>query len=467
MKRTLVWLRQDLRLQDNPAIIQAAIDGDVALLYIFDESSQQGLKPLGGASKWWLYQSLKAFSNHIPVLIKRGDPAKILPAIAQELKVDQIFWNRCYAPFEIQRDANLKSHLKSTYGVKSFNSHLLVEPWQITNQQEKPFKVFTPFWKACLKHLDPIETVKLKNPKWIQHDIPSDSIDDLQPRYPDWSTEMQKTWRPGELGAKQQLDHFIKHELNEYARGRDFLDEQKTSRLSPHLRFGEISPRQIWKAIDVLPQNANTEKFLTELGWREFSYHLLYHFPQIIDLPLREEFKKFPWSKNKEHLRAWQNGKTGIPVVDAAMQELWVTGYMHNRARMIVASFLTKHLLIPWQEGEAWFWDTLCDADCANNCVSWQWVSGCGADAAPYFRIFNPVLQGQKFDPTGRYVRKWIPQLAKLPDKFLHCPWEASDDILNQSGVDLGHNYPKPIIDLKEGRDKALAAFEKIKNTLR
>lgn len=460
MRKTLVWVRQDIRLLDHPALHAAAKEGDVALIYTIDESKDN--RPLGRASKWWLKQSLDAFKEQAPLIVKRGEPLTILKSVIESLSIDQVFWNRCYTPYEIQRDTKIKKELQSCVKVQSFNGSLLAEPWEIKNQKGEPFKVFTPFWKTLQKHLE-VKVLQPTQIKWLEHQIQDDDYTDLHPQHPDWSAGMQKAWTPGKEGAKQRLEIFLKESLGEYAKGRDFLDEQKTSRLSPHLHFGEISPRQILNAVSKKTQDANTEKFLAELGWREFSYHLLYHFPQIINAPLREEFKRFPWSDNATHLKAWQKGKTGVPVVDAAMQELWVTGYMHNRARMIVASFLTKHLLIPWQEGEAWFWDTLCDADPANNSASWQWVSGCGADAAPYFRIFNPVLQGEKFDPSGKYVRKWLPKLANLPDKFLHCPWNADEETLRAAGLVLGKDYPKPIVDLKEGRDRALKAFETIK----
>ena len=447
MSKTLVWFRQDLRISDNPALAWAAEQGEVLPIFILDD--EHGM---GRASMWWLYHSLQALKKKLPqLLIKKGRPASIISDLIKQHGTSQVSWNRRYTPAGIETDTVLKANLQNDgIHVETFNSHLLYEPWEIANREGKPCKVFSPFWKACLATKDPELPCSVGNLAFIAHDERDDAANELLPTGYDWTKGMSKAWVPGEKGAQERLADFIQNHLCHYAHGRDFLWPCHTSRLSPHLHFGEISPRTVWMEIaQASAPEGDKDKFLSEMGWREFSYHLLYHFPTLPDKPLRSEFSKFSWRDDVEALKAWQKGRTGIPIVDAAMRELWATGYMHNRARMIVASFLTKHLLIPWQKGAAWFWDTLVDADLANNSASWQWVAGCGADAAPYFRVFNPVLQGQRFDPNGDYVRHWVPELADAPAKSIHDPGS--------------NGYLTPIIDLKKGRERALEAFARIK----
>ncbi|MCB1108427.1 MAG: deoxyribodipyrimidine photo-lyase [Chlamydiia bacterium] len=441
MTKTLVWLRDDLRVQDNPALAWAAKSGSVLPVFIWESGSD-----LGGASKWWLYHSLQALKNDLPgLVIKKGAPKAVLNDLIKQHQIDFVVWNRRYTPAGIACDIKLKAELP-VQSVKTFNSSLLYEPWEIENREGKPFKVFTPFWKACLATKDPTTPLCIGKIEVLAHSIIDDDISELLPQGFDWSKGLKASWTPGEKGALNRLDDFIQNNLTLYSTKRDFLWPNHTSCLSAHLHFGEISPRQVWHRVQEAQAPANDkEKFLSEMGWREFSYHLLYHFPTLPEHSLRPEFENFPWRDDPKALSAWKKGKTGIPIVDAAMRELWTTGFMHNRARMITASFLTKHLLIPWQKGAAWFLDTLVDADLANNSASWQWVAGCGADAAPYFRVFNPVLQGQKFDPSGDYVRKWVPELARVETKCIHHPLNTA------------------IVDLQEGRKRALRAFETIK----
>ncbi len=350
---------------------------------------------------------------------------------------------------------------------KSFNSGLLFEPWEIENQQGGPYKVFTPFWKACMKRPEPAEPVtvpaRLAAPtSWPE----SEDLDNFA-LLPDinWDEEIRRFWQPGETGALQRLEEFLGEGVQNYAGDRDIPAKDATSRLSAHLHFGELSPRTVWHETRHAPgpMGKGREAFLREVGWREFGYHLLYHFPHTPGAPLRDEFKEFPWQHNDEMREAWQRGRTGYPIVDAGMRQLWRTGWMHNRVRMIVASFLVKDLRIAWQEGARWFWDTLVDADLANNTLGWQWAAGCGADAAPYFRVFNPALQAERFDPDGAYVRQWLPELDALPAKWIHKPGKAPDDVLEKAGVRLGETYPEPIVDHAKARERALAAFEEIK----
>jgi deoxyribodipyrimidine photo-lyase len=349
---------------------------------------------------------------------------------------------------------------------------LLHEPWTIQNQSRKPFQVFTPFWKHCLTKPDPAEPLpaprKITAPGQWSKSLPIEALE-LEPRIK-WAEGMRAAWQPGEAGARGQLERFLSSAFENYSNGRNRPDLVGTSRLSPHLHFGEISPRQIWHGVRRMAEKRGlsvvqwrNSQFLAEVGWREFAHHLLYHFPHTPAEPLRVGFKKFPWRRDASLLKAWQQGRTGYPIVDAGMRELWTTGWMHNRVRMIVASFLVKDLLLSWQEGAAWFWDTLVDADLAQNTLGWQWAAGCGADAAPYFRVFNPVSQGEKFDPQGDYVRKWCPELAKLSNTWLHQPWKAPDEVLAHCAIDPGRTYPKPIVCHAIAREVALEAFAKLK----
>lgn len=478
MATTIIWFRQDLRLHDQPALIHAIENSDhIIPLYIFDTTLPKPWQ-LGSAQRWWLHHSLAALAADLAdhgqqLILRRGDPKKILTAIIADTQATTINWNRCYEPHSIAQDTELKKYFtQQNIAVNSFNGSLLVEPWKIKNQQGNYFKVFTPYWRHVLAQLAEQQPQPLPNFKNIKSKkVVSEKLQDwnLPPTHPDWSAGLKETWVPGERGATKKLKHFINKNLAHYLTQRDRPAINATSMLSPHLHFGEISPWQVWHAVQIYSATVKTnvrqgEMFLRQLGWREFSYYLLYHFPALPKQPFRAEFSQFPWHKNTNALKAWQQGKTGFPIVDAGMRQLWHTGWMHNRVRMIVASFLTKDLLLPWQIGEAWFWDTLVDADLANNAASWQWVAGSGVDAAPYFRIFNPVLQGEKFDPDGEYVKQWVPELKLLPTKYVHQPALAPAEILMAAKIILGKTYPHPIVDHKLARERALEIFKKLKH---
>lgn len=469
---TLMWFRQDLRLRDNPALSFASEHGAVLPVYIFDTHSPEHFI-LGGASKWWLHQSLKALNASLNDQLHciKGDASNILIELVKAQGIKRVVWNRGYEPWQIKRDTQLKKQLTDAgIDVHSFNSHLLWEPWQVLKKDETPYKVFTPYYRrGCLSKTAPRMPVGVPKNLSIEYlDQLDEGIDSLE-LMPDinWYSTIKEMWTPGEEGAAQLLSEFLPGGAKEYKNKRDFPDLGATSKLSPHLHFGEISPNQIWYAgINAL--NGNTEDagldcYLSELGWREFSHYLLFHFPHIPQKNFSPKFEHFPWRTDKASLKAWQQGQTGIPIVDAGMRELWQTGTMHNRVRMVVASFLVKNLLIDWREGERWFWDCLLDADLAANSASWQWVAGTGADAAPYFRIFNPVTQGQRFDVKGDYVKRFCPELSKMPDKYIHNPWEAPQNILDYAGVKLGKTYPKPLVDLKASRQRALDALAQSK----
>ena len=474
----ILWFRLDLRLEDNPALHAAVATGrPIIPVYIWAPLEEGDWQP-GGAARLWLALSIESLAKSFEeigsrLVVRVGESGEQLTALIRETGANAIYWNRRYEPDTIARDAAIKSALQADgIEVHSTNSALLFEPWNIQTGEGKPYQVFTAFWKACCKQTEPPTPLpaptQLESPSTWPESIPTSKLP-LLPKT-DWTQGIRRTWNPGESGAHKQLRQFLDNSVLHYTEGRDIPSESHTSRLSPHLHFGEIGPRQIWHATRArLAGNAtpglerNAEKFLAEVGWREFAYHLLYHFPQTTTKPLRERFAKFPWQPQSHELKAWQRGCTGYPIVDAGMRELWETGWMHNRVRMIVASFLTKDLLIPWQDGARWFWDTLVDADLASNTLGWQWTAGCGADAAPYFRVFNPVSQGEKFDPEGIYVRRYCPELAKLSNAFIHKPWEASDIERRAAGITLGEDYPAPIVDHGEARKRALALFETIK----
>ena len=469
----IVWFRQDLRLTDNPALAAAAEGGrPVVPVYILDEAGEGAWAP-GGATRWWLHHSLAALARDFEkrgsrLVLRQGPAAKILDALIAETGAAGVHWNRRYEPAAIARDTEIKKSLEGRgLAAKSFNASLLFEPWTIRNKSGEPYRVFTQFWKTCLAGDEPPQPAKAPAKFAAPAAWPkSDKLESwaLLPTRPDWAAGFRESWTPGEAGASARLDEFLADAIETYAADRDRPDLPATSRLSPHLHFGEIGPRQCFHAARARANGTKgCERFLAELGWREFSHHLLYQRPDLPETALRAEFREFPWNDDAKLLRAWQKGRTGYPIVDAGMRELWRTGWMHNRVRMIVASFLVKHLLVPWKRGEDWFWDTLVDADLANNAASWQWVAGCGADAAPYFRIFNPILQGAKFDPDGDYVRKWVPEIAKLPTEHLFAPWEAPAEILAKAGVALGKSYPKPLVDHGAARARALAAFQSLR----
>lgn len=476
---SLVWFRTDLRLADNPAL-EAAVKCGGAVVPVFIHAPQEEVPwSPGAASRWWLHQSLESLDESLRgmgsrLIIRRGSTIESLRALVKETSATAVFWNRRYEPVVIARDKQIKESLRADGIIaESFNAALLHEPWTIQNQSGKPFQVFTPFWRHCLTKPDPERPLaaprSLAVPKMWPEPLALEALE-LEPRI-HWAEGIQAAWRPGEAGAQTQLKRFLASAFGNYTDGRNRPDLTGTSRLSPHLHFGEISPRQIWHAVRKHAESKavngwRNSQFLAEVGWREFSHHLLYHFPRTPTEPLRAGFKKFPWRKGTAFLKAWQTGKTGYPIVDAGLRELWTTGWMHNRVRMIVASFLVKDLLLSWQEGAAWFWDTLVDADLAQNTLGWQWTAGCGADAAPYFRVFNPVSQGEKFDSQGDYVRKWCPELSKLSNEWLHKPWQAPAEVLAKAGVQLGKNYPEPLINHVIAREVALEAYAKLKRQM-
>jgi deoxyribodipyrimidine photo-lyase len=477
---TILWFRQDLRLQDNPAL-QAALGRGAPILpvYILEDAGRDRWG-MGAASRWWLHHSLAALADSLRdlgsrLIIRRGQAHACLRELTKEIGAGTVYWNRCYEPAAIARDKAIKSEFTAAgVEVKSFNSALLNEPHTVANKQGKPFQVFTPYWRTCLDLpiAAPVKfTARKLAPlsKWPRsHELVEL---ELLPRI-GWDAEFGSVWQPGEAGATRRLKRFVSQAISRYAEDRDHPELDGTSMLSPWLHFGEIGPRQVWAAVKALskdtgvfPPGNGARVFLNEIGWREFGYHQLFHFPHTPERPLRAEFEKFSWAADpgSKKLRAWQRGETGYPIVDAGMRQLWRTGWMHNRVRMVVASFLVKHLRLSWMQGANWFWDTLVDADLANNTLGWQWSAGCGADAAPYFRIFAPVLQGQKFDAEGGYIRRWVPELAKLPSGQLHAPWEASDAVLSDAGVRLGENYPRPLVDHATARNEALAAFRRLR----
>ncbi len=462
----IVWFRQDLRLDDNPALAAAAEDGrPVVALFVLDEAAAGAWRP-GGASRWWLHQSLSALDRSlgrlgVPMVLVHGSSADAVPRLVRQTGATAVYWNRCYEPFAVRRDTTIKAALNAAgVRVESFSASLLAEPWTIRTQGGGPFKVFTPFWRALREQSRPERPRKA--PPILQSIVPptGDRLEDwsLLPTKPDWAGGLRESWTPGEDGAQAALRHFLEAALDAYKRDRDRPGIAGVSRLSPHLHWGEISVRQVWHAVEAEAGSAG-EPFLRELAWREFAHNLLWQFPDLPEKPFNPRFADFPWRSDAAALGAWQRGMTGYPIVDAGMRELWQTGWMHNRTRLVAGSLLVKHLLLPWQAGEAWFWDTLVDADLANNAMNWQWVAGSGADAAPYFRIFNPVLQGEKFDPDGSYVRRFVPELAGLPDKWLHKPWIAPAGVLDKAGIVLGRTYPRPIVDHSIARERALAAF--------
>ena len=468
--KVIYWLRQDLRLNDNPAFLAALKSGVVLVLYIVDSEEAEEYR-MGGASKAWLHHSLESLNKSLgnKLSLYRGVAQEILEKLCIEYGIKKIFWNRCYEPWRMQRDSKLKIELQKL-GVEatSYNASLLWESWHIKKKDGTPYQVFTPFYKnGCLKAEHPRLPLKLEI-----GDISSQLIFDkkfslkleqlqLLPEQ-NWHISMMSHWKTGEIPAMERLEEFFASSINQYKEGRNLLGRDFVSKLSPYLHFGEISPHQIWWRVAEFLGDVNVDHFCSELGWREFSYNLLYFNHDLPKKNLQTKFDNFPWKDNNEHLFAWKKGVTGIPIVDAGMRELWQTGYMHNRARMVVASFLVKNLMIDWRHGERWFWDCLVDADLANNSASWQWVAGCGADAAPYFRIFNPITQGEKFDPNAEYIKKYVPELKQLPKKYIFSPWLAPSYILQNAGIKLGIDYPHPIVDLGRSRKEALEAFSSL-----
>ena len=468
----IVWFRQDLRLEDNPALSKAAENNARILpIYILDDENAESWS-MGEASRWWLHKSLeslnKSLDENLHFFIGKAD--EIIPDLIEKTNATGVYWNRCYEPWRINRDKKIKTALlNNNITVRSFNGSLLFEPPNIKKQDDTPYKVFTPFYKkGCLEN-GPLPRDLLVRPSKLifEKNIESKKLSELKllPSI-NWYHNIQNTWSPGEKGAQHRLNNFLKTGIKNYKIGRNRPDKEFISRLSPHLHFGELSPHQAWFSVKELRQSSETkdsiEHFLSELGWREFSNNLLYYWQNLPEINLQKKFDRFPWLDNPKSLECWQRGMTGYPIVDAGMRQLWKTGYMHNRVRMVTGSFLVKNLMLDWRHGERWFWDTLLDADLANNSASWQWIAGCGADAAPYFRIFNPIIQGEKFDPNGDYVREYIPELSTIPTKFIHKPWEAPEEILMVAGITLDKDYPLPIVDLKSSRDRALLAFKSL-----
>ena len=474
MSLAVVWFRRDLRLADNPALAAALANHDRILpVYIHAPEEEAPWQP-GAASRWWLQHALADLSGQLRgrLLIRQGPSLEALTTLLEDSDAQAVYWNRLYEPAAIARDTAVKQALREA-GVRaeSANAALLFEPWEIANRQGGPFKVFTPFWRRLVEaglpraavEVTAVEARRLVQPRQLDRldGVGLDALG-LLPEL-DWDAGIAAAWQPTRAAAEARLEEFLASGVRHYAQGRDRPADDHVSRLSPYLHFGQLGPREV--AVACRAVRHDTADFLRELGWREFAHHLLFHFPHTSDEPMDERFAAFPWREDAAQLAAWQQGRTGIPLVDAGMRELWATGWMHNRVRMVVASFLTKNLLHPWQLGAAWFWDTLVDADLANNSLGWQWTAGCGADAAPFFRVFNPLLQGEKFDADGAYVRHWVPELADLPAKWVHRPAEAPAAVLEEAGVVLDETYPRPIVDLKATRRRALEAWGTIKGT--
>ena len=475
----VIWLRRDLRLTDNPVIDLALARGErLVPVYIQAPEEEAPWQP-GAAARWWLHHSLSSLDQGLRALgsgliVARGHSLTELRRIARAVGAGAVYWGRLYDPATTTRDTRIKQALRGDgLRCESLKSHVLWEPWDLATAERGPYRVFSAFWRKAVAGLGgdaptPAPTALPPLPDGLDS-LPLEELR-LLPRM-GWDLGLATTWRPGEPAALAALDRFIEQAATDYVTGRDRPGVFGTSRLSAHLHFGEIAPRLVVQCLGARMPGGFTgaaEPFVRELGWREFAHHLIYHFPETPGEPLDRRFARFPWrdpacADGAALLVAWQRGRTGIPLVDAGMRELWRTGWMHNRVRMVVASLLTKNLRLPWQAGARWFWDTLVDADLAANTLGWQWTAGCGADAAPYFRVFNPVLQGERFDPDGSYVRCWCPELARLPDRYLHQPWTAPAGILAAAGVRLGEDYPAPVVDLAESRREALAAWGHVK----
>lgn len=469
MSTALMLFRRDLRLADNPAW-HAACAGHAQVLPVFIHDDEGDA---GAASRWWLHHSLAALDRDLRsagagLHLRRGESLATLRALIASSGASAVYWNHLYERATMARDTRIKSALHADgIAVRSHNAALWCEPWRIATQQGQPYKVFTPYWRNLRPQLTATEPLPVPAvPGW--HELPGSlplAALELLPRIA-WADGLAASWQPGEAGAHELLEIFGDDAIGNYAQARDLPSRHGTSRLSPHLHFGEISPRQIHFELDRraratdAKRRPDIEPYLRELGWREFAHHLLYHFPHTPADNFNPRFDAFPWAPlDQASIDRWQRGRTGIPLVDAGMRELWHTGWMHNRVRMVVGSFLTKNLRQHWQHGARWFWDTLVDADLANNTLGWQWVAGCGADAAPYFRVFNPLTQAKKFDPDGQYLRRWLPELADAPLALLHEPWKDAG-VLQRSG------YPAPLVDLGESRQQALDAYDKVRENI-
>lgn len=466
---SIVWFRQDFRVSDNPALLAASQLGTVLPIYILDTLSPKSCR-LGKASKVYLHYALSELNESLggKLNLYVGNPEKIISKLVKMYNIQNVFWNRCYEPWLISADESLKNQLEtSNIHYSIFNGSYLWEPEKILKEDGTYYKIFGAYKRKVL-NLNPRKPYSAPKNLMLMQDCKNKiQVQDFEliPEH-HWHEKMKIQYAIGETEAKKKLVAFIKHDLLDYKQRRDYPAEEHTSKLSAHLHFGEISPYQIWDAVCSKSSNIPTEDrehFLSELLWREFSCYLLYHFKELYKDNVIKKFDNFPWKNETTMLKAWQTGHTGYPMVDAGMRELWQTGYMHNRVRMIVASFLVKNLMIHWHYGRDWFWDCLLDADLANNSASWQWVAGCGVDSAPYFRIFNPTMQGKKFDPDGNYIKKYVPELIKLPSRYLFEPWEAPAHVLKAAGVVLGDTYPRPMIDLKKSRAAALMSYKMLK----
>jgi len=465
----ILWFRRDLRLADNVALEKALSTGAPIIPLYIREPNDPHAGANGAAQAWWLRHSLAALDAELQkrgnrLLLLTGDPRHLIDWLVRDVGAQAVFWNRRYDGEGRETDTEIKAELrKAGTRAESSTGFLMHDPAVLQTRQGKRYAVYAPFWKSFSASYEPPSPLPApKSIPAIDHGIESEYLDHwrLLPTHPDWAKGFSTLWQPGEAGADKCVEEFISGHLPGYGHQRDFPATPATSRLSPHLAFGEISPHALWRAAaDTKSPSADIERFRKEIVWREFAWHVYFHNPGMANTSLDHRFDRFGWKNAPDKLAAWQRGMTGYPIIDAGMRELWRTGTMHNRVRMIVASFLIKDLLIDWREGERWFRDTLLDADRASNAFNWQWVAGCGADAAPFFRIFNPVRQGETFDADGTYVRRWCPELAELPDRYIHKPYEAPQEVLGEAGIRLGETYPHPIADHTEAREAALAAF--------
>lgn len=470
MQKALYWFRNDLRLSDNSAWKLAVDSGSEVFPLFIHSELEDGEWAIGDASKWWLHHALADLEQQLDakglkLILRQGKPQQVLQELINELEITHIYWNKRYIPHQFEVDDRLHTELvKTGIEVEVANSSLLAEPWDVSSGSGQPYRVYTPFLKAFpgQENQSPVDSEGMPV---VPGNWPTSlTLGDLEllPKV-EWDAGFKTFWNPTRAGAIERLHQFSEKAMASYKARRDFPGEDGTSRLSPYLHWGQIGPREIVALINTMPDSKGKETFFREVVWREFAYHVLFHNPHTPTQPLQPAYAEFPWRESEADLQAWREGKTGYPIVDAGMRQLWQTGWMHNRVRMVVASLLVKHLLLPWQEGAKWFWDTLVDADLASNTLGWQWAGGCGADAAPYFRVFNPILQGKKFDPDGDYIREYVPELAAVPNQFLHEPWEMPASMQEYLKTIIGEHYPAPIIEHGFGRDRALAALQDLK----